>query len=96
MPTLDLPKFVNLTISRKTQLATLHIPASTLRAPRIRRTAICELSCYCYDPSDNSNLPWQEDVEPDTGSSAFRRSRPDIGAEGERPVCSATVEDCPD
>jgi hypothetical protein len=36
---------------------------------------------------------WGGGLEPDTGSSAFSRY---IGAEGERPVRSATVEDCPD
>ena len=64
MPTLDLIKLVNLIISRTTHLgdlATLHIPASTLRVPRIGRTAICKLRYYCYDPSDNSNLPGEED-----------------------------------
>jgi hypothetical protein len=90
MPRWDLPKLV---ISRRSRLATLHIPASTPLVPRIRRTATCELSYYCYDPSDNSNLPGEEDVDPDTGSSAFSQ---EIGAEGERRVCSATVEDCPD
>ena len=48
----------------------LHILASTQRIPRNRTTVTCELSYYSYDPSGNSNLPWQEDVEPDTGTLA--------------------------
>ncbi len=71
----------------------LHFPASTPQIPRIRTTAAREPSHYSYDASDKSKLAWQEDVEPDTGSRALSRY---IGAEGERPVCSATVEDCPD
>jgi hypothetical protein len=65
-------------------------------APSSRRTGGCRAPrsdprgllacCTSTAPLDNSNLPWQEDVEPDTGSSAFGRY---IGDEMERPVCSA-------
>ena len=49
-------------------------------------------TCY-YDKSDNLNLPWKEDVKPDIDRAPFGRY---VGAEGERPVCYETVEDCPD